>query len=103
MQIVDLVGGEFMLYIQKCSDKQIKELMKCYAEDYTDIEIIRREDGIDVQLINDGIPENYIVSDYDVKVCDWNDVEGDYLYNFRKKMLEYFGEKYAIDYLLNEV
>lgn len=27
--------------------------MKCYVEDYTDIEIIRREDGIDVQLIND--------------------------------------------------
>ena len=30
------------MYIHKLSDDQIKELMKCYAPDYTDIDIVRK-------------------------------------------------------------
>lgn len=89
-----------MSYLQKCSDEQIKKLMRYYAPDYTDITIIRRDEVIDIELINDEFPENYIMSDYDVEVYDWDNQGTDCLYDYRKKMLEYFGNQYAIDYLL---
>lgn len=92
-----------MSYLQKCSDEQIKKLMRCYAFDYTDITITRRNEIIDIELINDGIPEQYIMSDYNVEVYDWDDQGTDCLHDYRKKMLEYFGNQYAIDYLLNGV
>ena len=92
-----------MAYIERCSDEQIKELMKYYAKSYTDISISRRDEIVDVELINDDIPENYIVSDYNVEVYDWDDSGESCLHDFRKKMLEYFGNQYAIDYLLNGV
>lgn len=92
-----------MTYIEKCSDEQIQELMRCYAKSYTDISISRRDEVVDVELINDEIPENYIVSDYNVEVFDWDDSGESCLHDFRKKMLEYFGDQYAIDYLLNGV
>lgn len=92
-----------MTYMEKCSDEQIKDLMKCYANNYTDIKILRRNEVIDVELINDGLPENYIISDYNVEVYDWDDSEKNCLHDFRKKMLRFFGNQYAIDYLLNGV
>lgn len=92
-----------MTYIEKCSDEQIKELMRCYAKDYTDINISRRDEVIDVELINDEIHENYILSDYDVEVFDWDDLGESCLHDFRKMMLSFFGNQYAIDYLLNGI
>lgn len=90
------------MYLQKCTDEQIKELMKCYAKNYTEISINRgeREDCIDVELIVDDIPEQYVLYDYTVEVYDWDDRNTDCLYDYRAKMLEYFGNQYAIDYLL---
>lgn len=92
-----------MTYIEKCSDEQIKDLMKCYANNYTDIKILRRNEVVDVELINDGLPENYIISDYNVEVYDWDDSGENCLHNFRKTMLRFFGNQYAIDFLLNGV
>lgn len=92
-----------MTYIERCSDEQLKELMRQYANNYTDIDISRRNEVVDIELISDGLPENYIVSDYNVEVYDWDDSGESSLRDFRKKMLEYFGNQYAIDYLLNGV
>ena len=89
-----------MMYLQKCNDEQINELMSCYAENYTDITINRRDDYIDVELIVDDIPEQYVLHDYSVDVYDWDDTDTDCLHKYREKMLEYFGNQYAIDYLL---
>lgn len=89
------------MYIHKLSDDQIKELMKCYAPDYTDIDIVRPSDCIDVELtLDDGITEKYVLYDFNVDVFDWDDRDTDCLHNYRVKMLEYFGNQYAIDYLL---
>lgn len=88
------------MYIMKCSDEQIKELMKCYAPSYTDIDITRRKGYLDIELINGDIPEQYVVYDYNVEVYDWDDTNTDCLKDFRKKMLEFFGNQYAIDYLI---
>lgn len=88
------------MYIHKLSDGQIKELMRCYAPDYTDIDIIKHSNCIDVELIVDDIPENYVLYDFTVEVYDWDDSGTDCLQNYRKKMLEYFGNQYAVDYLL---
>ena len=91
------------MYLQKCTDEQIKELMKCYAENYTEINIHRgrREDCIDVELIVDDIPEQYVLYDYSVEVYDWDDTNTDCLNEYRKKMLLYFGSHYAVDYLIS--
>ena len=86
-------------YITKCSNEQIKQLMKCYA-DYTDIVITRRSDCIDIELTVDGLPEIYIMYDYAVEVYDWDDTNTNCLLDYRKKMLKFFGNQYAIDYLL---
>lgn len=92
-----------MSYLQRCSDEQIKELLQCYAPSYTDIAIVRRDEVIDIELINNNLPEQYIISDYNVEVYDWDDNGTNCLHDYRKKMLEYFGNQYAIDYLLDGV
>lgn len=89
------------MYINKLSDDQIKELMKCYASDYTGINIVRHLDNINVELIVDNFPEIYILYDFNVEVYDWDDRETDCLHSYRAKMLEYFGNQYAIDFLLS--
>lgn len=99
MIVLSDVKGSNIMYIQKCSDDQIKELMKCYAT-YTEIDILRNNDSVDIELIVDDIPEQYVLYDYNVEVYDWDDRNTDCLQNYRKKMLEYFGNQYAVDYLL---
>ena len=88
------------MYVEKLSNDQVKELMKSYADGYTEISITRREGSIDVSLVYNDIPENYVLYDYEVEVYDWDDRDTDCLQNYRKKMLEYFGIQYASDYLL---
>lgn len=88
-------------YLSKCSDGQIKELMECYAT-FTDIDIERGFDGeVAVEIMHtDGIPESYVLDDYNVIVYDWDDTDTDSLLEYRKKMLSFFGNQYAVDYLL---
>ena len=89
------------MYILTCSDEQIGELMKCYGA-YTEIDIRRNQqyDYVNVEMIVEGLPESYTLYDYNVTVYDWDDTDTDCLNNYRKKMMEYFGTQYAIDYLL---
>lgn len=89
------------MYITKLTDNQIKELIKTYADGYTEITITRHKDNIDVDLIYEDLPESYILYDYTVEVYDWDDSDTDCLKKYREKMLEFFGNQYAIDYLLN--
>jgi hypothetical protein len=88
------------MYLDKCGDNQIKELVKCYA-DFTEINILRNSDSVEVECIVDDIPEQYTLYDFSVDVYDWDDKNTDCLQNYRKKMLEFFGNQYAIDYLVN--
>ncbi len=91
-----------MKYLSQCTDEQIKELMRCYAKNYEDISISRDDYSIDITLIVDGIPETYECEDYSVVVYDWDDSNCDCLVSYRKKLLEWFGNQYAIDFLLND-
>lgn len=90
-----------MKYLNQCTDEQIKELMGCYSDKYTDIDILRRDDCIDVTLEIDGIPENYLLMDYEVVNYDWDDSGESCLHDYRQKMLGYFGSQYAVDFLLD--
>lgn len=92
-----------MKYINQCTDDQIKELMRCYAKNYTNIQIEKTDDCINITLINDGLPEYYTLTDYDVTVYDWDDTNTDCLQKFRDKMLLYFGNDYATNYLRNHI
>lgn len=90
-------------YVTRLTDEQVAELMKCYAENYTDINIEKRdEDYISVELTVNDLPEYYEIYDYTVIVYDWQD-SGKELLLFRKKMLEFFGNQYAVDYLLSDL
>lgn len=88
------------MYLDKCSDDQVKELVKCYTN-YTEIDILQNNNSFDVECIVDGIPEQYVLRDYSIDVYDWDDRNTDCLQNYRRKMLEFFGNQYAIDYLLS--
>lgn len=87
------------MYIDKCNDKQVKELMSCYA-DFTNIEIDRREEYLLISVTVDGMDESYELYDYDVVVYDWDDSDTSCLYEYRLKMLDFFGNDYATNYLL---
>ena len=98
--------------------------------------IEKTNDGINITLINDGLPEYYTLTDYDVTVYDWDDTNTDCLQKFRgfaggllryrsspdvclnpesgctntdclqkfrDKMLLYFGNDYATNYLRNHI
>lgn len=43
------------------------------------------------------------LANYDVEVFNLDDFRENYLYDFREKMLNYFGNQYAIDYLLSDI
>lgn len=89
-----------MKYASKFTSEQIKEVMEIYSPCHTDLEYRFTERHIAVSLRDrEGIEESYDIEDYDVAIYDWMG-SGDYLLRYRKKMLEWFGEQYAIDYLL---
>lgn len=73
--------------------------------DYDSFKVTRYDNYILVNFVD----EDRLVSDfyYDIIIWDeYNDMPDELRYEFnieyRKKMLEYFGEQYAIDYLLGE-
>lgn len=100
-----------MYYLNQLTLPMINDLMRCYAPSYTDIEVTFNRYGktnqlvsIDVELTVDGLPETYSIEDgFTVAVYDWDDSEGTEHIEFRKKMLEYFGTQYAVDYLLTNI
>ncbi|MGG0667733.1 hypothetical protein ABE073_04305 [Lederbergia citrisecunda] len=90
-----------MKYISKLSPEQIKDVMEIYSPKHTDLKYELRERYISISLYDqEGIEETYDIEDYDVAIYDWMG-KGDYLLRYRKKMLEWFGEQYAMDYLLD--
>jgi len=89
-----------MKYISQLTVEQIREIMEIYAPSHTYLEYERFERYLHVSVHDsDGCEDNYSIHDYDVQVFDWMG-GGDYLERFREKMLLWFGEQYAIDYLL---
>lgn len=92
-----------MKYITKLSPIQIKEIMEIYSPAHTDLEYKYTEHCLSVTLRDgEGFEESYDINDFDVIVFDWMG-KGDYLRRFREKMLSWFGEQYAVDYLLGYV
>lgn len=89
------------MYIEKLKEEQIKELMEIYSPDNSNLTYKFINEKLFVTLRNrDGVEENYILKDYMVEILDWGLDEFEYHRQYRKKMLEYFGKQYAIDYLL---
>ena len=90
-----------MSYISKLNDSQIRELCEIYASKFTDLEYKIRDEYIDVYLRDsEGLEDNYVFRDFDVSIIDWMaSNEFEYLKRYREKMLEWFGNQYAIDFL----
>ena len=91
-----------MKYVSQLTKEQLKSVMEIYAPNHTDLSYQLHKQGVSVYLRdNEGFEDNYVLTDFYVKIIDWKGNEGDYLILFRKKMFAWFGEQYAIDYLLN--
>lgn len=91
-----------MKYISQLSAEQVKDIMEIYSPLHTDLKYSLSERYLNVSVRDqEGYEDNYSVNDFDVQVFDWMG-EGDYLKRYREKMLFWFGEQYAIDYLLGQ-
>jgi hypothetical protein len=113
-----------MKYIKQLSKEQLEELLKFMSfgefKEIVEIEKIEnwendRYNYISVSIISeaeDNIPENeegiivceddFDLYDYDFKVYGFQmDDDRETLIEYRRKMLEWFGDKYAKDYLLD--
>lgn len=107
-----------MKYINRLTNEQIEELISdiWYKEEkennhILDIDVTKYSDIVIIQTqyyISDGgdivdLEETMRIWDYDIETFDFIDhKEHEHIIQYRKKMLEYFGEQYAIDYLLGE-
>lgn len=103
-----------MKYINKLNDEQLLELISIYAKSSFKrlLSIDRNNDGIEidieVELEDDEseegfllLEERYTLYDYDVTIWDYqcnNEIE--LLREYRQKILGWFGNQYALDYLL---
>lgn len=89
-----------MKYVNKLTDEQIKELIFMNNLDKMSFKIIRYNNFIHIQFIN----QSHILTDfnYSVSIISNKNILKEFNKEYRKKMLEYFGEQYAIDYLLGE-
>ena len=76
--------------------------MEIYAPNHSDLTYQPYEQSISVYLRDhEGFEDNYVLTDFDIKIVDWMGNEEKYLIQYRNKMLNWFGEQYAIDFLLN--
>lgn len=97
-----------MKYVNKLTDEQIKELANIWYEDTEEkilkIELSSFRKGLSIIIsLECGIVDELVFKDYRVLIYDFYDYkEHEHIIQYRKKMLEYFGEQYAIDYLLGE-
>ena len=89
-----------MKYVNKLTDEQIKELIFMNNLDKMSFKIIRYNNFIHINFIN----QSHILTDfnYNVSIISDKNILKEFNKEYRKKMLEYFGEQYAIDYLLGE-
>lgn len=97
-----------MKYVTKLTNEQIEELANIYYEGTDEkiskVEISSFKNGLSIIVnLECEIVDEFIFKDYRVIIYDFYDLkEYEHLIQYRKKMLEYFGEQYAIDYLLGE-
>ena len=92
-----------MKYVNKLTDEQIKEILQNIYFKKSNIESKEYfEDCLTVEISN-LYNDRFDLTDYDISAIDFY-ISNEYEINieYRKKMLEYFGEQYAIDYLLGE-
>lgn len=89
-----------MKYVNKLTDEQIKELIFMNNLDKMSFKIIRYNNFIHINFIN----QSHILTDfnYNISIISDKNILKEFNKEYRKKMLEYFGEQYAIDYLLGE-
>lgn len=88
-------------YISQLTNEQIKEIMEIYAPSHTDLSYKLSARYLEIYLRDrEGCEDNYRIYDFDIDIVDWIGNEHLYLKKYREKMLSWFGNQYAVDYLL---
>lgn len=94
-------GGINLSYVSKLNELQIRELCEIYTSNFAELEYKISKDYIDIKLRDsEGLQDSYVFRDFNVSIFDWmsND-EFELLKMYRSKMLLWFGNQYAIDFL----
>lgn len=101
-------------YISQLSDEQLIELVKIFAGDeYRELlDLYKCDEKIDVtirvELDDDeneegfiSLEDSYTLYDYDVKIWDYQcNNKKELIRKYREKLLNMFGNQYALDFLL---
>lgn len=97
-------------YANRLTDEQIKELILIYYpnDNIININIDKKDNGVfievSIKIVDEeefDVKDLIIFKDYGFEFYDFYDIDShEHRKQYRKKMLEYFGEQYAIDFLL---
>ena len=89
------------MFVKRLRDDQIADLMCEISDVEAQVTDIRRPyTNPEVTVLSQDMEEHYVLHDYDIEGFEYLPSDATKIY--RKKMLEYFGITYALQYLLRK-
>ena len=89
------------MFVKRLRDDQIADLMCEISDVEAQVTDIRRPyTHPEVTVLSQDMEEHYVLHDYDIEGFEYLPSDATKIY--RKKMLEYFGITYALQYLLRK-
>ncbi len=89
------------MFVKRLRDDQIADLMCEISDVEAQVTDIRRPyTDPEVTVLSQDMEEHYVLHDYDIEGFEYLPSDATKIY--RKKMLEYFGITYALQYLLRK-
>ncbi len=89
------------MFVKRLRDDQIADLMCEISDVDAQVTDIRRPyTDPEVTVLSQDMEEHYVLHDYDIEGFEYLPSDATKIY--RKKMLEYFGIAYALQYLLRK-
>ena len=89
------------MFVKRLRDDQIADLMCEISDVDAQVTDIRRPyTDPEVTVLSQDMEEHYVLHDYDIEGFEYLPSDATKIY--RKKMLEYFGRAYALQYLLRK-
>ena len=89
------------MYVKKLKDHQIADIMRVISDPDAEVPDSRRPYPAPAwTVLSQDMEEHYVLHDYDIEGFDFLPDDATKIY--RKKMLEFFGIDYALNYLLRK-
>ncbi len=89
------------MYVKRLKDDQIEQIIQSISDVDAEVTDIRRPyTDPEVTALSQDMEEHYVLHDYDIEGFEFLPDDATTIY--RKKMLEFFGIDYALNYLLRK-